>query len=110
MKGKLESPFKNENPGPGNYNPRDSLSKDRIKSAIIKGSERFREKSRQDSPGPGNYYRDEYFARDVSPISMKGKGKDSINNANPGPGSYDPTLLAVRDAIRNIKLSSSQRP
>jgi hypothetical protein len=36
LKGRIESPIKNINPGPGEYEPRDSLSKDRIKAAYIK--------------------------------------------------------------------------
>lgn len=28
----------------------------------------------------------------------------------PGPGAYDPTLLAVKDALRSVNMSSSSRP
>lgn len=102
---------KQELPGPGVYDPRDSLSKDRIRSAIIvKGTDRFHELPRQDNPGPGNYYKDEYFDRNASPISLKGKAKEVLSQVMPGPGAYDPTLLAVKDALKSVKMSPSSRP
>lgn len=77
----------------------------------MRDGERFRDaNSRKDSPGPGTYYKDEYFARKASPITLKGKARDPSPKELPGPGAYDPTLEAIRTAIRNIKLSSSARP
>jgi hypothetical protein len=97
-------------PGPSEYEPRYTLSKERVKSAYIKGSERFKDITREDSPGPGSYYQNEYFAKNASPITLKSRLKEMRGQEFPGPGTYDPTLIAVRDAIRSLNMSSSQRP
>lgn len=41
FKGRTPIEPKNENPGPGTYEPKDNLSKERVKSPDFKGGERF---------------------------------------------------------------------
>lgn len=62
---------------------------------------------RDDSPGPGYYYKDKYFARDVPPITLKGKLKDKLFNENPGPGSYNASVQAIKDSLRSFNIGSS---
>lgn len=101
---------RSEMPGPGEYNPRESLSSDRVRSPVIKMGERFPPRRESQSPDPGNYHRDQYFAKDTTPISLKGKIKDPSPKEVPGPGAYDPSLQIVKDAIRTFNIDSSQRP
>lgn len=70
----------NINPGPGEYAPRDTLSKERVRTPLLKngGSRFIADNDRKDSPGPGFYYKDENFARNATPITIKGKGKELI--------------------------------
>ena len=100
-----------QKPGPGEYDPLQSQSKDRVLSAMIQSGERFKANDRRgSSPDPGIYHRDEFFAKDCSPIRFQGKAREGRISDVPGPGSYDPTLQAVKDAVRSINLESSLRP
>jgi hypothetical protein len=43
-------------------------------------------------------------------VSIKGKPRDLTSDNSPGPGAYDPTLEAVKHAVRGIDLRSSLKP
>ena len=70
MKGRTPIERKNENPGPGQYNLNNDSMKDRVRTTSVMNSQRFKSTKEKNSPGPGNYYKDEYFARNASPISI----------------------------------------
>ncbi len=91
-------------PGPGQYEPSTSLSKSRVKTATLRGSERFTQTMRSeiDKPGPGHYHQELYFARNASPITIKGKSPHRLPNDLPGPGAYNASYDLVKHAIANI--------
>ena len=97
-------------PGPGQYNAKNTLTKSREKSPVMHGSSRFKEGHRDTSPGPGMYYRDDFFGKNGLAVSIKPKLNEITRDNSPGPGAYDPTLEAVRQAVRGLNISSSIKP
>ena len=108
--GKANFGKKQSTPGPGQDNPRETLTQRGQKSPTLKGASRFKDMQRDMSPGPGNYYREEYFGKDAKAVSIKGRPQDITRNNSPGPGAYDPTLDAVKNAIRGLNIGSSTKP
>ena len=115
IRGKFIRKDSNENPGPGSYDPKRSLSHLRPKSALIgptggEKSERFQlggSPVGRDTPGPGNYHKDEYFAKDAKSVVLLGRSKEREDLSKPGPGAYDPVLSLVKAAVRGINIASS---
>ncbi len=108
--GKTSFGKKMSTPGPGQYNAKNTLTKSREKSPVMHSSSRFKEGRRDTSPGPGMYYRDEFFGKNAMAVSIKPKLNDINRDNSPGPGAYDPTLEAVRQAVRGMNISSSIKP
>jgi len=97
-------------PGPGSYEPKDSLNKDTIPAHSISKSHRGDIVSRENlsMPGPGNY---ESPSRIGTGISYKfgEKHRDVVDSDIPGPGSYEPKDTLNKDAIRAHSISKSNR-
>lgn len=75
-------------PGPGAYNPGDSLSSTGPKFSFSK-SERGKVSKRAYTPGPGTYAHKEYTGREgVEPTFAKEVYKRYEVNKNPAPGQY----------------------
>jgi Sperm-tail PG-rich repeat len=101
---------KQSTPGPGQYNPKESLTQRNQKSPTLKGASRFNDNRRDSSPGPGMYYKEEFFAKNANAVTIKGKNNENPRDNSPGPGAYDPTLDAVKQAVRGINIASSIKP
>ena len=97
-------------PGPGQYNAMNTLTKSREKSPVLHTSSRFKEGRKDTSPGPGMYYRDDFFGKNGLAVSIQPKLNEMTRDSSPGPGYYDPTLEAVRQAVRGLNISSSIKP
>ena len=108
FKERVAAAKRNELPGPGQYDPTDSLSKERVKTALIKGGERS-QLLVQDKPGPGQYYRDADFGKNGVKTSIRGKKEYTIINDIPGPGAYDAREILTRSITPSYKQSSSKR-
>ena len=83
--------IKTDAPGPGNYEPRPEIIKDRIKSAkISQGGKRGLQgnKSCIDLPGPGMYDSGKKFGDDARKVTIQGKPNDNFRDLSPGPGAY----------------------
>ena len=93
--------IKTDAPGPGNYEPRPEIIKDRIKSAkISQGGKRGLQgnKSCIDLPGPGMYDSGKKFGDDARKVTIQGKPNDNFRDLSPGPGAYD-----ARDEMTKCK-------
>ena len=62
-------------PGPGSYEPKDTLNKDAIRAHSISKSNRgdFVSKSAKELPGPGNYDDGQEFGKNAVSFTMGGK-------------------------------------
>ena len=77
---------------------------------MLHGSSRFKEGRKDTSPGPGMYHRDDFFGKNGLAVSIQPKLNEVARDNSPGPGAYDPTLEAVKQAVRGLNISSSIKP
>ncbi|CDW79521.1 UNKNOWN [Stylonychia lemnae] len=100
-------------PGPGQYDPNDYFSKERVPTATIKpggGREKNQMFQTSNNVGPGQYDdKSKDFGKDVKSFKFQSKPEQKIDD-KPGPGQYDPNPNNVKDSLRSVKLSKSQRP
>jgi hypothetical protein len=86
-------------PGPGSYNPSDSITKLNPGSVKIVGQGYEHSKNRGTlTPGPGSYDINSFIGVDTPAISIKGRGNETAREVSPGPGTYE-----VNENIANLK-------
>jgi hypothetical protein len=99
--GKEKERQHDNSPGPGGYDAKTSLTKDRVVSHKISSSvshgEGLVSKSQRDLPGPGSYQNENVIGKGGPHYSIKGKSKEKVGNGNPGPGNYDPSSSLTKD-------------
>jgi hypothetical protein len=98
------SPHRKTTPGPGEYDPLDTLIRPhsgnvRIAGPAMKLRDSFTGNGSQ-TPGPGAYDLSSLIGTDAPSIAMKGRGIDTTRDCSPGPGTYD-----LIDSISNLKSS-----
>lgn len=73
--GKAKDIVDNNKPGPGAYDPKDFLTKDKVPTASMSKSNRASlvSKNAKDTPGPGNYISHSEFGKDGKSVTIRGK-------------------------------------
>jgi Sperm-tail PG-rich repeat len=79
--------------GPGTYDPRFTLTRERSPEAFITGA--TSPEHRADNPGPGEYNDITPFGEGAIKVSIHPKIELPLNNRNPGPGAYKPLYTQV---------------
>lgn len=96
------------NLGPGAYEPKIELTKERSPSALIFGSEErapFKNEGHNSSIGECDL---NTFGKDAIKISIHPKLQASAGNKNPGPGYYNPDYSVVKEATQGARISPSK--
>ena len=57
-------------------------------------------------PGPGGYENHNEFGKGGLKYSIRGKSPEQRDNGNPGPGTYEQDVSAVKDKLVSYKLGS----
>lgn len=112
MGGRIDSPSRNDVPGPGQYDPNESITKYASPTYKMDGKSQRIEivsKEQQYMPGPGNYSDNRTFGQDAKSFQMRGRPQDKVGNDNPGPGNYDADANVVKDRVVTYKMGSSTR-
>lgn len=104
----------NNNPGPGEYDRRDLLTKATAQSQRFGQSKRetIITKTSIDMPGPGNYDHADSkgFGKSGISVTLRGKAKDTQRLHSPGPGAYDLEGNAkIRERVQTVKIGTSKR-
>ena len=96
-------------PGPGAYDPTNSVNKDRTVAYSIPKSIKERDVSPEErqKPGPGNYEAKSTFGSGFK-AEVKGRPKERIGNDNPGPGNYESNYSPTKDRIPAYKMGTGQ--
>ena len=96
---KRDSGNKNKNPGPGDYEARESQTKERIVTYQIAKSKRVDIVSREarNQPGPGNYGSPSKLGDGIK-YNIGEKRDPARDNGHPGPGTYNNDDRHLRDS------------
>ena len=108
MRGRNTSSPRNDLPGPGNYNPLDSLTKLHTPSTKIAPMSSLQIQSTDKLPGPGYYDQHSNFGKGLA-YKMSGRTSPQKMDDIPGPGSYDAKVDVVKASIGNVKIGKNKR-
>ena len=116
MRGRPVDTNKNDSPGPGMYDPSDSVIKDRVVTHSISKSpargDNLLSKSQRELPGPGTYEASHplklAFGKGLA-FKFTGKPKNNQDTTKPGPGFYDPKAFLSKAKVTNTIFSKLSR-
>ena len=98
---KRETPFKNDVPAPGSYNPEDSLTKPASHQRAFSLSKRT-EKIPEPEGGPGTYDYQNNFGSDSKQMTIGEKRPEKIRNDVPAPGNYNPDETLIKPSSKAV--------
>lgn len=104
-----------KSPGPGTYNPKDTLTKrknePRVYTASVRNLNQYLTKNlMKETPGPGKYNKIDKPYKKISTDCKIGNSvrSDIILNENPGPGKYNPNKDVTKASAPSAKIALDQ--
>jgi hypothetical protein len=96
-------------PGPGEYDPRETITRPKSPDIKLKGKAKDILNSLLAVPGPGSYDPLKSIGTNAPKMSLHGRIEPKVSTDAPGPGTYDASLNLVRDRVKSPNLASSLR-
>lgn len=112
MRGRPEEKNRVQSPGPAEYSPTDTFSKERVRTYEMGKSKRtdIVSKEHMTSPGPGNYDSPhKKIGSDSVRYTIRGKQEEKIRSESPGPCAYAPSHSYNKDKVITHTISQSKR-
>jgi len=100
IRGRHQDPQGDQKPGPGNYNPRDDITKYATPGTKMGSGQRDGLVKGNDMPGPGNYDLSNNYHKGKEISFGQGKRDNSMEKqtrGNPGPGTYKSSSFMGKD-------------
>jgi len=94
-------------PGPGEYEPRETITRPKSPDIKLKGKAKDILNSLLAVPGPGTYDPLKTIGTNAPKMSLHGRIESKVSSEAPGPGTYDASLNLVRDRVKSPNLASS---
>ena len=113
MGSKQKASFANSNPGPGQYESNETITKMSVKQVAINHASRqelWAEQKGAQMPGPGNYAdQKSTFGQTHNAPTMGARIEEKVN-MNPGPGQYNADASKIRsDVAGSVRIGQAER-